>query len=208
MRLEFLPFDCTFSDREHDDGTPNSLLVLWFRILFPFMAVAFYLTVVGIIRLVRGEIRMSKYKVDPLPSLRLIFLVVYLAYCIDIVSDLLQVFNCDDLSADYQDDHPYNVLEHVDLVSVWMQDTSVTCWRNAHRVSTVLAAIGLVVCVMIIVFMVAVVSKGSREGRLNQPQFVRRYGILFLDYRKDGLAVHWESVITVRRMLLAAIEVY
>ena len=205
--VQFLPFDCSFGDRDNDTGFPNSLASLWYRVCFPLFTIAVYLVAMNIYVCIRGDGRGSKYNVG-LPPKRLIFLVVYLSCCIDIFADLLKVMQCVDLGADVNPDHLYASYEVLESKSVWAEDTSVVCWEGAHLVSAVIAGIGLCVCVGVIGFTVAILLVGKRSGLLRNSRFLLCYGFLYLSYRTEGVALYWESVITLRRMLMAGVGVF
>ena len=206
--MQFLPFDCTLSDRNDDDGIPNSLVVLWYRVCFPLATVFCYLVIIKSYTLLRGERLRSTYEVDLIPPSGLIFLIVYLSCCIDVFADLLKVMNCKRLSPMDPDSHPYAYCDVMQDRAVWMEDTSVTCWEGPHLVSTILAVFGLCVCFGVMGFIVAILRRGKKKQQLRKPAFMLNYGFLYLGYRTDGLALHWESVITIRRMLLAAVGVF
>ena len=208
MQTEFLPLDCTFRDREDDTGTPNSIAALWYRISFPLVAMVSYVLIVATFKLRRTKKNESENVKSAPASMRLVFFVVFLALCIDLVSNLLAALSCLDLASDYSKDHRYSKFEDLDLVSVWMEDTSVTCWREEHLVSAVFAGMGLFLCVAVLVLMVLVLRRGSKANRLDDPEFVGRFGVLYLGYRLEGVALYWESVITGRKMLMAGAEVY
>ena len=205
--MDFMPVDCNFSDRDDDDGIPNSINALLCQTAFPLLTIGVYMFLIRINRCIRGETVRSKYTVPVLPSLRLIFLVVYLSYCIDIFSNLLKIMNC--FSVDpVDDDHLYAKYEILNSTRLWAEDTSVTCWEGSHLWAAIPAALGLAVCVGVICFTVVILYQGKRENKLPDSRFLREYGFLYLGFRTDGLPLYWESVITIRRMLVAAVGVY
>ena len=74
--------------------------------------------------------------------------------------------------------------------------------------SVIVAAVLLFLCLCMIALMIFGLVWGSLEGKMNKPESARSFLILYISYRTDGLGLHWESVITVPRMLLAAVGVY
>ena len=208
MQIEFLPFGCSLRDREDDTGTSNSIAALWYRICFPIIATVTYVVIVVVLKLRQPKQNESKYVETVPPSMRLVFFVVYLSMCIDLISNLLIALRCVDLASDFSNEHYYSEFEDLSLKHVWLEDTSVVCWKGEHLVSAILASIGLSLCMAVLVFMVLAVYKGSKTSRLNDQSFVRSFGVLYLGYRLEGASLYWESVVTTRKMLMAGAEVY
>ena len=101
--------------------------------------------------------------------------------------------------------HDFAQYEILEFEHVWAEDTDLECWKGARLVATVFAAIGLSISLGMIVFTITILYTGKRDGQLRKPAFLLRHGFFYLGYRKQVLALYWESVITGRRMLLAAI---
>ena len=89
-----------------------------------------------------------------------------------------------------------------------MEDTSLRCWKGVHLQAVILAGVGLCVCACVILFMIFILHKGKKQSLLANQNFLHKYGYLYFGFKQNGLALYWESVITVRRMLLAAVTVY
>ena len=144
--------------------------------------------------------------VPAVPSAMSIVMVIYLSFSIDIFASLVRVLQCKDFSSAVDPSHIYAAYDTVGSGERWMGDTEVHCWTGAHLWSAVAAVAGLVVSVGVLLFIVGIVTHGKRKSKLGKPKFIIRYGFLYLAYRKDGIALYWEAIITLRKMLLAAAD--
>ena len=208
LKIVVYPLDCCFSDRGKGIGVPNSILVVVYRFAFLLFFVVFYAAVILLrswLSVVREQ--RSKYEIEFMPTFRLVFCVVYFAFCIDLISDSVTVLNCIRMDP-VQEDHRYANFEILAGKSVWAVDTAVTCWEKGHLYLTICAAVGLAASLAFVLFMILVLRKGKKQWQLKKPHFLLKYGFLYLKYRQDGMALYWEAVITVRRMLLAGMCVY
>ena len=196
------PMDCSFPDRKRDEGVPNAMLVLWCRTVFPLVTMIVYHF--GALVLARGRRRRrpSRHETEGTPAI-LVVLVVYVSYCIDTFAALLKMFHCVEISSS---EHPYAKYEVLGSSELWTGDTSLVCWEGTHLWSSVLAGVGLLGLVGSLCFMFGILRSGQSEGKLADAGFMVRYGILYLAYRHDDcVALYWEGVITLRKILLAAI---
>ena len=178
------------------------MLMLWYRTGIPFVTMMVYHCGALAFARSRGSQRPSRHDIHGAPPAVLVALVVYVSYCIDTFADFLKILHCVEISSP---EHPYAKYEVLGSSELWTGDTSLECWEGTHLWSSIAASVGLLGLVGSLCFMVKILKKGKKEDRLANPGFMLKYGILYLAYKQDGIALYWEAIITLRKILLAAI---
>ena len=129
---------------------------------------------------------------------------------INVVRELLKAVNCVDMADAYEEvgfDHPFRdyATETVDR-TVWAEDTELACFRGSHLPLGVIGIVGLVASLLGIVAIILWLPLNRKHK--GKTTFIERYWFLYQAYRRDWYTVAWESVILVRKSMIAAAVVF
>ena len=197
------PFDCSFRHWHPSGKVSKAMLVLWYRSGLPVLIMGLYQLGLYVTHRNRPEQRSSKYRVNDRPPIVLIVLTVYQTYCIDAFVNFCRVLNCIDMSHSVH--HHYTMYEVLESISVWSGDTSLICWTGMHAWSVMGASVGLFILVGTLIAIPKILRDGKKNNNLSDPRFMFKYGVLYLAYRRDGLALYWEAIIALRKMLTTTV---
>ena len=211
---KFVPLDCTFDvDDEDNGGVPNSIKVLWLRTSFPLIVLVFFIIVNCIavfrrrwtqsehpgIRGIKDFVTIKSYSVVTL------IVVVFFSY-ISVTSEFMRTVNCTGVD-EPSTGHRYDLYAVETGDSVWAEDTSLYCFRGDHIVTGVLGILGLIFFSLATILFI-LLWLPLNASRLDDPAFISQYGFIYQGYREQWYATPWEAVITIRKVLIAAVVVF
>ena len=211
------PYECC----QQDSDMSASVAATWMRLAIPWIVLpGLLITLVVICAAVYAWTACKgKWKADAdntftaerLLTYTIIISIVSMHFnYINVVKELLKAVNCVDMADAYKEvglDHPYRdyATETVDR-TVWAEDTELACFRGSHLPLGVIGVIGLVASLLGIVAIILWLPLNRKhKGRTT---FIERYWFLFQAYRRNWYTVAWESVILVRKSMIAAAVVF
>lgn len=218
-----VPLDCTF-DRESD--VPRSILAIWLRIGIPFILLLFFLlscTLVWLaVRIKRAHqnakgisntrgMRNNALDALGIHNLYTYWIIVSIAIAFfaynGITEELMRTINCVTMENFSRDSNPFRGLAVVPSGRVWAEDTNLTCFQGQHIVTGVVGSLGLLFFSFGFIVFIAVLL-WSNKHKVNDLQFLSRYGFLYRAYKTDAETIYWEAVVTLRKALIGAVVVY
>ena len=110
------------------------------------------------------------------------------------------------MNSGYSTDESHTGWGTLMTVTLRNEDVNVLCRGGSHLISVIFCSNRPSPASERDLFYVFDPLVGRLKEKLNGSEFTRRFSILYIIYRTVGLALYWESVITVRRMLLAALN--
>ena len=211
------PYECC----QQDSDMSASVAATWMRLAIPWIVLPGLLITLVVIwaAVCAWTACKQKWKADAdntftaerLLTYAIIISIVSMHFnYINVVKELLKAVNCVDMADVYEElslDHPFRdyATETVDR-TVWAEDTELACFRGSHLPLGVIGIVGLVASLLgIVAITLWLPLNRKRKGKTT---FIERYWFLYQAYRRKWYTVAWESVILVRKSMIAAAVVF
>lgn len=208
------PLECNF---ENDHEIRPATLAIWSRALSPLvvlLVLVFIFTLVWVLfhyNFNRKNDLAEKLKkrlghTSWLTCIIVVFIVtVHFSY-IGIVREMLRAVNCITIDEEPESQNTTYAHYSIDGHKVWVEDTSLSCFRGEHLATGIGGTIGLVFACLAVVFIIVWLPLNKKHTK--EPQFIARYWFLYQAYRREWYTSSWEAVILVRKAMIAAVVVF
>eukprot|EP00210_Caulerpa_lentillifera_P003173 g3032.t1 len=220
-----VPLDCSY-DQQTDEGTPRSIQSLWLRIALPFMILLVLLVAIFLYYTVKqpkpatGGVH-SRWTGSCATYCIMVTIVVIFYSYIDVTSEFMRSINCIKVDEDSETNQTFETNENTTFYALatgrrfWAEDTDLRCFKGNHTATGVFGILGMIFFSLgvIVFFPIWILrNKVSVEGktRVNADScFIARYGYIYQGYDcKRDLAIIWETVVFIRKAMIAAVVVF
>ncbi|GMH37957.1 hypothetical protein BSKO_05841 [Bryopsis sp. KO-2023] len=210
----FVPFDCSMDQTSKYD-IPTSILAIWLRIVFPVILLIFFLVVWIIswvaMRCVQSMKGMPMEAASTLKTYIIIITITVVFFSYNgVTEELMRTVNCLDIDDDENKvslNNPNRDFNAVAGGQVWGEDTELVCFQAEHTATGVFGILGLLFFSAGFIFFIIGLLAFNRS-RVNEKQFLLRYGFLYRVYRTGRYTIYWEVLVTLRKALIGAAVVY
>eukprot|EP00210_Caulerpa_lentillifera_P003016 g2879.t1 len=208
-----VPFECNF-----DSGGKihRSISAIWLRILSPAIVLlamvliftSFWIPVHLIAKKRSNVLENLRQKLGHRSWLTCVIVIsivtVHFSY-IEIIRELLRTVNCIEID-DTSSKELYENYKTASGDRVWVEDTSLICFKGQHLVTGIVGIIGLFLGLLVIVFIILWLPLNRKHRK--KPEFIARYWFIYQGYRKEWYTSCWEAAILIRKTLIAAVLVF